>query len=425
MNADPARISDVVCPFCSLACDDLALKRTERGGIALIGPECALARTGYVEAGTGEETPPSIEGQPVAESAAVARAAALIAASAAPLVAGLAAEVDGVRAALALADTCGAAVDHLGADGLMPLLSALIDRGTVQTSLSELRNRADCVLVLGPDPRRIAPRLFERALPALGLFLPPGHKRRLLFLAGEPLADLPAHLSAEIVPAPLQGLAELAGALARLATGRGAPQPEVAGVPAARLASLLEEMRQARYGVALFAPGLLDFAEADLALSAIFHLVQELNRATRWAALPIAGGDGLVGAHQAMLWQSGVPLRSRFTASGPRFAPRRLAAERLLAREEADLLVWISAFRPVPPPESKAPVIALAHPETRFRRSPTVLFPVGVPGVDHGGAMFRTDGMVALPLSPARGSNRRSAATILAAIRRALPEPQG
>ncbi len=424
MGAEASTLEDVVCPFCSLACDDLVLKRTGRGGVALVGPECPIARIGYIEAGTGEETRPSIEGNPIAESAAIQRAAALIAASAAPLVAGLAAEVDGVREALALADACGAAVDHLWADGLMRLLLPLIDRGAVQTSLSEMRNRADFVLVLGPDPRRIAPRLFERALPPAGLFLPPRGERQLVFLAGEPEAELPAHLNSEIIPAPPQHLAELAGALSRLFAGRRLPRPAVAGVPAARLAELVERMRQARYGVAVFAPGLIDIPEADLAIAAILHLVQELNRATRWAALPVAGGDGLVGASQTMLWQSGVPLRSRFTASGPRFAPRRLAAERVLARGEADLLIWISAFRPVPPPETETPVIALAHPETRFRRPPAVCFPIGVPGVDHGGATFRTDGLVALPLAPARSSNRRRAAAILAAIRRALPEPQ-
>ena len=75
MIAMEARLDEAVCPFCSLACDDLRLKRTERGGIALIGPECPLARTGYIEAGTDGEVPPRIAGQPVAESAAIQRAA--------------------------------------------------------------------------------------------------------------------------------------------------------------------------------------------------------------------------------------------------------------------------------------------------------------------------------------------------------------
>ncbi|MDF2763605.1 MAG: formylmethanofuran dehydrogenase [Rhodospirillales bacterium] len=416
-----ARLEEAVCPFCSLACDDLHLKRTERGGVALVGPECPLARTGYIEAGTDEDLPPRIDGQAVAESAAIERAAALIASSAAPLVAGLAAEVDGVRAALALADACGAALDHLRAEGLMRLLLPLIERGAVQTTLSELRNRADLVLVLGPDPRRIAPRLIERALPPTGLFVQEAAPRRILFIGGVPETELAPHLSVQVIPAPTHRLAELAGALARLIAGKALPRPEIAGVPAARLAELAQQMRDARYGVALFAPALLEGAEPELAVAAILHLIQELNRTTRWSALPVAGGDGLIGASQAMLWQSGVPLRSRFTPEGPRFAPHRLAADRLLREREADLLIWISAFRPAPPPEASVPMIALAHPETRFARPPEVFLPVGVPGVDHGGAAFRMDGVVALPLAPARASTRKSAAGLLAAIHRALP----
>jgi formylmethanofuran dehydrogenase subunit B len=417
-----ASIDEAVCPFCSLACDDLRLTRTERDGVALVGPECPLARTGYIEAGTDEEVPPRIEGRTVAERAAIERAAALIAASRAPLVAGLGAEVDGVRAALALADACGAAVDHMRAEGLMRVLLPLIERGAVQTTLSEMRNRADLVLVFGPDPRRIAPRLFERALPASGLFLQEGAGRRLTYVGGAPEAELDPHLSVEVVPAPPHRLAEIAGALARLVSGKPLPRAEIAGIPAARLAEIAAEMKATRYGVALFAPSLLDGAAPELGVAAILHLVQELNRVTRWAVLPVAGGDGLVGASQAMLWQSGVPLRSRFTAEGPRFAPHRLGADRLLAAGEADLLIWISAYRPVPPPDTPVPLIALAHHETRFSRAPEVFLPVGVPGVDHGGATFRMDGVVALPLAPARASNRKSAAELLAAIRRALPE---
>ncbi len=421
MNVGGVPLDGAVCPFCSLLCDDLRLERAADDTVALIGPECPLARAGYAEASAPEDRPPSIDGEPASESAAIERAAAMIAASAAPLVAGMAAEIDGVRAALALADACGAAVDHLRSEGLMRTLLPLIERGGVQTSLSEMRNRADFVLVLGPDPRRLSPRLFERALPPTGLFLPSGGQRRLTFLGGEPEVALPAHLTCEIIPAPAERLAELAGALARLSSGGSLPKPEIVGVAVARLGELARQMRQARYGVALFAPGLMKGPQAELAIAAMLHLVRGLNRATRWAVLPIAGGDGLVGAGQAMLWQSGLPLRSRFAASGPRFDPHRFSAERLLAEREADLVLWISAFRPTPPPDSPAPLIALAHPRTRFVRPPSVFLPVGVPGVDHGGAMFRTDGLVALALAPTRSTPRRNAAELLTAILQALP----
>ncbi|HXV24891.1 MAG TPA: hypothetical protein VED46_11585 [Alphaproteobacteria bacterium] len=418
-------LDEAVCPFCSLLCDDLRLERSADGAVTLIGPECPIARSGYAQAAAPIDQPPSIDGEPATERAAIERAAALIAASAAPLVAGMAVDVDGVRAALALADACGAAVDHLQSEGLIRLLLPLIEGGAVQTSLSEVRNRADFVLVLGPDPRRLAPRLLERVLPPAGLFLPSGAKRRLIFLGDAPEAELPAHLVCDTISAPAGRLAELVGALVRLSSGGPLRRPEIAGVAVERLDELAQQLRQARYGVALFAPGLMEGPQAEPAISAMLHLVRELNRVTRWAALPIAGGDGLVGAAQAMLWQSGLPLRSRFDAMGPRFDPYRYSTQRLLAESEADLLLWISALRPTPPPDSPVPLIALAHPQTRFARTPSVFLSVGVPGVDHGGVMFRTDGLVALPLAPVRSAPRRNAAELLSAILRALPGVAG
>ena len=52
MAPELTTFEDVVCPFCSLACDDLVLSRTERDGIALVGPECPLARSGYIHVET-------------------------------------------------------------------------------------------------------------------------------------------------------------------------------------------------------------------------------------------------------------------------------------------------------------------------------------------------------------------------------------
>ena len=425
MAAELTTFEDVVCPFCSLACDDLVLSRTERDGIALVGPECPLARSGYIDAGIDDARPPRIDGRSTSVQAAAERAAALIKESVAPFMAGLATDVDGVREALALADACGAAVDHLHGEGLMRLLLPLIDRGTVQTTLSEMRNRADLVLVFGPDPRRISPRLFERALPPQGLFLAPGSKRQIVFIGGESEMGVPEHFVCDAVLAPPARIGELAGALRRIFLTGALPRPEIAGVPVTRLAELGERMRQAQYGVLVFAPGLIDGPESDLAIAAILHLAQELNRVNRWSALPVAGGDGLTGASQAMLWQTGLPLRSRFTSAGPQFAPRRVATSRVLAERETDLLIWISAFRPVPPPETEAPIIALTHPETPFRREPEVVIPVGVPGVDHGGTTFRTDGVVALPLQSLRSSTRPSTAAAVAAIRRMLSAAPG
>ncbi len=51
-----------------------------------------------------------------------------------------------------------------------------------------------------------------------------------------------------------------------------------------------------------------------------------------------------------------------------------------------------------------------------FEREPEVFIPVGVPGIDFPGHMYRCDNVVALPLYQLRKSGLPRAAEVLAAI---------
>src|SRR5262249_17961861 len=97
-----------------------------------------------------------------------------------------------------------------------------------------------------------------------------------------------------------------------------------------------------------------------------------------------------------------------------------LATSRLLAAHEVDALVWISSFRAMAPPPSDVPTIALVAADTPFAHAPEVVLPVGTPGIDHAGQIFRTDGVVAVPLEALRDSRLPSVADTLAEITMAL-----
>src|SRR4051794_22461890 len=113
--ATTAPLSDVPCPFCGLACDDLAIDAS--GPVPRVAAAgCTLARAGF-ERAAGDPTP-RLDGSPVALEAAVARAAAILAGSRQPVFAGLGADVAGVGAALQLADRLGGVVDHAGSAAL-------------------------------------------------------------------------------------------------------------------------------------------------------------------------------------------------------------------------------------------------------------------------------------------------------------------
>ena len=152
---------DVVCPFCSLGCDDLRIA-IAGAELSLVGPDCPVAAAGFARAAAAER--PTIAGQPATLEAAAARAAELLRASSLPLFGGLGTDVAGMREVLALAERTGGIVDHAGSRGLLANVRAMQDGGTVTATLAEVRNRADLVLLVGTDTRAIAPRLIERCL---------------------------------------------------------------------------------------------------------------------------------------------------------------------------------------------------------------------------------------------------------------------
>ena len=86
------------------------------------------------------------------------------------------------------------------------------------------------------------------------------------------------------------------------------------------------------------------------------------------------------------------------------------------ARREA-LAAFDAARRP---PSSAAPTVVLGRAGMIFEQEPAVFIPVGTPGVDHAGHVFRTDRVVALPLRRLRPSALPSVADAVAAIEQVL-----
>jgi formylmethanofuran dehydrogenase subunit B len=162
----------------------------------------------------------------------------------------------------------------------------------------------------------------------------------------------------------------------------------------------------------------LDLSGADLLVQSLGALVRDVHQAGRCAVLPLGGSDNALGANQACLWQTGFPLRTCLTGDGPRHDPDLYDTRRLIDSGEADALVWISAFRPLSPPPHplSLPVIALTAPPVPVEA--TVAIPVGTPGLDHPGDVFRSDGLVAIRLAALRQDGPPAVAEILDRIGR-------
>ena len=101
-----------------------------------------------------------VDGREASLDEALRAAAAILRGARAPLVCGLAlATCEAQRAAVAIADALGAAIDPAGGS---PALLAYQDIGASTATLGEIRDRAEVVVVWRADPATTHPRLLER-----------------------------------------------------------------------------------------------------------------------------------------------------------------------------------------------------------------------------------------------------------------------
>jgi formylmethanofuran dehydrogenase subunit B len=199
-------------------------------------------------------------------------------------------------------------------------------------------------------------------------------------------------------------------------SGDGAPSEEAA------LRELAGKLRRARYPVIVWAAATLPPRQADLLVGVLAGLIQQLNVTGRCAGLPLAGASNVIGVNQVCAWQTGVPLRTSFASGAPDHDPVRWSAEALLRRGLTDALLWLSALRELPLPAADSlPTVALVRAGDLPAGAAEVVIPVGVPGVDHAGSLYRTDSVVAVPVAALREPPAApSAATVLQAIRERL-----
>jgi formylmethanofuran dehydrogenase subunit B len=298
----------------------------------------------------------------------------------------------------------------------------LQDSGWITTTLSEVRNRADLLIVAGGDVVSRFPRFFERCIANRETLFEEGRRCDVIFLGpGLPAGTTLPGLTPTVIPCDVTRLAEALGLLRALLADRSVQAVAAAGLPLATWTALLERMQAATYGVIAWVARDFEFPHAELTIQSLCELVTELNRKGRFSGLPLGGSDGDMTADTVHLWQTGFGSRTSFGQGIPEHDSYHHSMDQLLARREADVLVWISSLNETrTPPSTSIPTIVLGRSGMALEREPAVFIPVGIPGLDHPGHLFRTDRVVALPLRRLRNSALPSVADALDAIDAAL-----
>ncbi len=412
---------NVPSPFCGIASDDLKIA-VEGSRLKVLEHGDAVTLPAFEQAIT--DTSPRIAGKPASLAEAVAQASSLLQNAHLPLFSGFGTDVNDTRAALALADRCGGVFDQSRAEAGMRNLLALQDSGWIATTLGELKNRVDLLLVVGSDIESQFPRFYERFIwNKETLFGQDPRQREVICLGKAPggnAATSPEGRTPHVLPCAAAALPDVIAALSALVKGHRLQIDDIAGIAVGELESLIAKLKQSRYSVVTWVAGQLDFPHAELAVQQLCQFIMALNQETRCSALPLGGQNGDRTASQVCAWITGYPTRVSFNRGYPEYDPYHFSTLRLLAGGEADLLVWVSSLSISPPPASSPPTIAIGRSGMQFKREPEVYVPVGVPGIDHVGQMYRCDNVVAMPLRKLRDSGLPSAAEVLSAIEQSL-----
>lgn len=421
-RASSELFENVTTPFCGMLCDDLTVERTDKG-LKVLKNACGKSVAGFER--KLPEARPRIKGKDVDLAKAIQEAARLIGKAALPLYGGLATDVEGMRAVMALAERSGGIVDHALSEAQYRNFKIMQTSGWVMTTLTETRNRADLFIIAGSDIHKLHPRFFETIVsPPDSMFDVTAPKRTVVFIGkGLDRSGAKGSRIGEVITLACKD--EQAGDVVALVRARlrgfRVKPPKLEGVTLAEIDALAELCRNAKYGVVIWAPPSLNFPFAELAVEQFTGLVKDLTPAIRFAGLSLGGAEGAVTAGAVCTWISGYPLRVSYASGAPDYDPYRWAIGRMLKDKEGDFLLWIASISPdLSPPATKVPTIVLGTPGLKLADEPAVLIPVGTPGVDHAGRLIRVDNVVSLPLKDLGRAELPPAADVLSAIEAAL-----
>ncbi len=413
---------EIASPFCGIASDDLTIE-VEGNAVTVTENGDAITKKGFETPIT--DTQPRIKGEEVSLDEAVAYAANLLNESKQPVIGGIASDINGIRAAMSLADKSRATVDSMDSDSAFRNLLVLQDTGWMTTTLTEVRNRVDLLLVVGSDIEADYPRFFERMVwNKESMFDQDIASREVIYLGKAPSGDAstsPEGKKAHVLACDDADLPEVLSVLRALVKGKVIQADTVGGIAVADLTDIAEKLKQAVYSVVAWASGSMQFDHAETSIQTLCEMIKELNVDTRCNGLPMGGKEGSTSVYNVSSWQAGYPMRTSFNRGFPDYDPYLSNSKTMLENGEVDSLIWVSSFNVSRvPPQTAVPTVVVGRSGMTFEQEPDVFIPVGVPGIDHDGRTFRGDSSVAVPLRKLRDSGLPSTFDVLTAIEHAM-----
>ncbi len=390
-NQNMHRFLDVVCPFCGLLCDDLSLQN-EGGSFHIDSSDCPLSNAGFLEASVRTALKPRVNGKFVTRKTAIQAAANLISNAKRPLITGLMTDVAGTRNALTLAEYLHATIDQYSNRAFGINASHIQTNGGYFTTLSEVQNRADMLVLIGSQIQKKFPRLIE-----ILDFSKPDNSRfkrpRKIAVIGDPceeFATIPEQIDVSArIECDMQQSGHVISVIQNQIEKRKDRAPITHNFPNSAIQSFVQALKQSDYAIFVWAAEEFSFPLGDLIVDSIFRLIDVINQSRRAAGLMLTTTPSTTTANAVSTWRYGKPLPLSFRSGSPEHHPDYYGWSSIINREDTDLVIWVGGLdQSVEMPDCSMQKISLSSRDSKIA---DIFIPIAIPGLDHDAHLFRTD----------------------------------
>ena len=372
-----------VCPFCALHCDDLIVPKVDNekisnnslcekssGALSKFSPKSKGETYGYLF-GKKEKNETLIEG-----------ISKLLSSSRSPFFGGLGLDILGSRAVVKLAKKCNATIDHMHGDTMSPVLSSLQAKGTIFTTLSEIKSRADVVIFLKSEPGNRLPRFAE-------------------------IINLRNKKSWIINAKSFHGVESTDSVLEQIRSIVYLLRNKLINPDNKDVHPVLNLVNESSYSVFVWDPKNFGLLSEHIA-NTLMELVKEVNKKKRAGILTLGSDSGGLSFQNTISWMTGKSIRSRFSNHSLNYQPELFSLERCLELRTIDSIFWFSSFCDDLPnaAQSNNPFVAFG-PESMGKKyseffevnKNSIFVPISTPGVNSNGYIMRCDGAVISPFT--------------------------
>lgn len=411
---DAVTHENLVCPFCSLHCDDIKLDlKDNKLYLRNEVPKSCKDKFEKFNQKSYQNPSSKIKGKICSNDEANNYAKRLLSQSKETIIYNSSSDVNITRELLHSASKINAIIDHENSPIFLKNVGIFQRRGYMATSLTEIKNKSDVVILFSNKILNTYPRLLEKFLVPKNSFSI-NSKNKKIYIIGDKKSNVAncklkdkritfIDFNNKNIPLLLDSLMK---------------RENISELNNTIFSKLSNDIIKSKYLSVLWATSEYSaYKECDQIIHKISDYVVAINEKTRAGCLCLAGNDGDVSAIQTLGWMTGFPSRIKFTGNYFEYDKDTNNARHLISLNSCDLVLHINVIS-----EKKLILnkkhknIVIGRLSTKFNIDPDVFIPCGVPGIDYPGHVFRTDNVVSLPLTAVKIPNLKSTQEILREI---------